>query len=258
MDSTRDTHADTRGPIGQLRTASRSPGALALGALLGGFVPIASALTAHYGRLLEYRSDGLHVGPWLEPRWAIVFGGLAFSAKSVYQWSKAAFCGDVLKAAGFVALLECTLLLAPLPELQCAAAAYLILINMLSAGSALAGVDRAQTERLSSTAAVYPTVDTALSEGQTALLTALPEPMSEPLALPSEVSAPVSDAATEHVSDYDRAVRAVTEAGEVSLPRIRAAVSCGNSKAVRLMRELEQNGVVSAPDSSGRRTVLAD
>jgi hypothetical protein len=206
------THA--LGPLAQLRAARRSPGALALGALLGGFVPIASALTAHYGRLLVYEADGLHVATWCEPRWIVVVGGLGFSAKSVYHWTLAAFSGDRLKAGAFVALLECTLLLAPLVELQCAAALYLVLINMLSAGSALALRDQSDTF--------------------TPALAPLPQVRS----LTAEVSgdASLSDPTDDEL--YERALAHVRSGGRASGRALRLALGCGTTKAGELAKRL--------------------
>jgi len=227
MDS---THPATLGPIAQLRAATRNPGALALGALLGGFVPVASALTAHYGRLLVYAADGLHVGTWADPRWIVVVGGLGFSAKSVYQWTWTAFRRDRFKAAGFVALLECTLLLAPLPELQCAAAAYLILINMLSAGDALASQDREDVRAVATPEPPQATVVRQLTQAPVA-----PEVPSAP-----RLPAPVETEPTEPTDDalYAAALEHVRQGGAPSVRALRDALGCSQRKAMELARQL--------------------
>ena len=75
-----------------------------LGVIVGGFVPFAVWATAHFA--VSVTSDvwaTLTQIPAL-----LVAGGLLYSAKTVFQWVKAAY-GDPWKALGFVVLLEGTL-----------------------------------------------------------------------------------------------------------------------------------------------------
>lgn len=143
------------GPLEQLRHAAQSPAALTLGALIGAFVPCSTFLVVHVGQLLSV--DGLHVtaAPVNHPGWALVAGGLAFSATTVYRWGCSAFRPSVgelsvlellythCKALGFVLLVEGVLLLSPNPELRYVALGLLVLINALGTGAALALRDHA-------------------------------------------------------------------------------------------------------------------
>lgn len=114
--------------VAQVRSAVGSPIALALGCILGGFVPLASYVLAH-----------LPAPAWY--LWALVAGGLLFSAKTVYQWGAAAFA-DAWKAGGFVLLLEGVMTYAPVPWLALSALGVLVGINAIATGCALAGVER--------------------------------------------------------------------------------------------------------------------
>ena len=69
-----------------------------MGFLLGGFVPIASYVVAHYevSRTVEV---------WAQLSSYLVLGGLVYSATTVYAWGTMAFRSGV-KATGFVVLLE--------------------------------------------------------------------------------------------------------------------------------------------------------
>jgi hypothetical protein len=98
--------------------------------LLGGFVPLASYVLAH-GEV--DRGQPLY----LQVPVALVLGGLLFSARTVYQWAKAAF-GDGAKAAGFVVLAEGILTLSHTHWLALAALAYLVSINGVATGVRLA------------------------------------------------------------------------------------------------------------------------
>lgn len=111
------------GVVQQVREAlkRRNRLAAALGFLLGGFVPVASFVVAH-GELDAARSL------WLQPGTALVLGGLLFSAKTVYSWSKLAF-GESSKALGFVVLLEGVMILAKTGWLGAAALGLLVGIN---------------------------------------------------------------------------------------------------------------------------------
>jgi len=122
------------GPLGvvdQVRVAF-SPEhrlAAAVGFLLAALVPVAVYTVAHH-----------EVDPgqplWAQPKVALVLGGLAFSAKTVYQWARQAF-DDWVKAVGFVVLLEGIMVCSSTRWLALAALAYLVLINGAATGCQL-------------------------------------------------------------------------------------------------------------------------
>lgn len=69
----------------------------------------------------------------MQPLLLMVVGGLVFSAKTVYEWTRTAFhCR--YKAVGFVVLLEGVMVLASSQWLTIAALVYLIVINGIGTG----------------------------------------------------------------------------------------------------------------------------
>lgn len=121
----------SQGVIDQLRRGfSSSWLAATVGGLLGAFVPVAVWWLVHHD---------LSEGVW-KPALALVLGGLAFSAKTVYQWTREAFaCG--WKAAGFTLLIEGVLTFAESPWLSVVALGYLAVVNAAATASTLAAVD---------------------------------------------------------------------------------------------------------------------
>lgn len=123
-----------RAPLGvvdQVRAAFHPRARLAtlLGCLLGGFVPLASYVVAH----AEIGgSDVAHTVVAV----VLVAGGLLFSARSVYGWSRLAFQSPA-KAFGFVVLTEGVMVVSRTPWLGLTALAVLIAINGISAGCTL-------------------------------------------------------------------------------------------------------------------------
>jgi hypothetical protein len=116
------------GVVDQVTAAFRRRTILAtvLGFALGGFVPLASYVVAHY----EIDHE---VALYQQIATLIVLGGLAYSAKTVYTWGKLAFRAPV-KAAGFVVLVEGVMVFAHTQWLAIAALAYLMAINGLATG----------------------------------------------------------------------------------------------------------------------------
>jgi hypothetical protein len=114
------------GVVDQVRLALKARNRLAasLGAVLGGFVPIASYTLAH-GEI-----DASHPLYAQLPAWLVV-GALLFSARSVYAWGRQAF-GEAVKALGFVVLLEGVLVASQTPWLSCAALAILVAVNAVA------------------------------------------------------------------------------------------------------------------------------
>jgi hypothetical protein len=109
--------------IAQVRYAIKPSNRLAaiVGWLLGGFVPLACFFVAHY----ELRADA----PLYSQRsFYLVLGGLVYSARTVWQWGMVAF-QNVLKATGFVILLEGVMVMSHIAWLSIAALVYLMAIN---------------------------------------------------------------------------------------------------------------------------------
>jgi hypothetical protein len=103
----------------------RNRAAAYLGAALGGGVPAATYQLAHHE---------LARGPVV---WALVAGGLLFSALTVVRWATSAF-GSPVKAFGFTVLLEGVLLYSSTTWLSIAALLYLVFINAVATGVRLA------------------------------------------------------------------------------------------------------------------------
>ncbi len=118
------------GVVAQVRLAFRPKARLAtvLGALLGGFVPLASYTVAHQEANFDTLRGWIAVG--------LVLGGLVFSAKTVREWGELAF-HDGRKALGFVVLMEGVATLSQTPWLALAALSYLVGINAVATGCTL-------------------------------------------------------------------------------------------------------------------------
>ncbi|WP_313919762.1 DNA translocase FtsK 4TM domain-containing protein [Tahibacter sp.] len=71
--------------------------------------------------------------------------------------------------------------------------------------------------------------------------------------LPEEISEGNSD----YDELYDQAVRIVTESRRASISGVQRRLKVGYNRAARLVELMEQQGVVSAPEHNGNRTVLA-
>lgn len=130
----RKSRSRTNKPLGvveQVRAALHPRARLAtlLGALLGGFVPVASYVIAHQE---IPQADGLRLATLI----LLAAGGLLFSAKSVYGWSKLAFQSGG-KSLGFCTLVEGVMIISKTPWLALAALGVLISINAISAGCTL-------------------------------------------------------------------------------------------------------------------------
>jgi DNA segregation ATPase FtsK/SpoIIIE, S-DNA-T family len=71
--------------------------------------------------------------------------------------------------------------------------------------------------------------------------------------LPEEISEGNAD----YDELYDQAVRIVTESRRASISGVQRRLKIGYNRAARLVELMEQQGVVSAPEHNGNRTVLA-
>jgi hypothetical protein len=120
-----------RGVVAQCRAAFARGNRLAaaVGLAIGGFVPVATYLVAHAVRW--------ELSPVVVLAAVLALGGLAFSAPTVFDWTREAFGGRgsrlaVVKAGGFVVLLEGVMVCARglgLEILGLVALAYLVLVN---------------------------------------------------------------------------------------------------------------------------------
>lgn len=99
------------------------------GGWLGGIVPFAVYLTAHYSVSKTINISGMEVsGAWL---WILVIAGLIYSATTVFNWGVSAFSSKA-KAFGFVVLLEGVLTFSPEHGLSIAALVTMMLINAVA------------------------------------------------------------------------------------------------------------------------------
>jgi hypothetical protein len=116
------------GVVGQVRLAfaAKNRLATALGALLGGAVPVGSYQLAHH-------EIDLSLPLWAQLKVWLVLGGLVFSAITVFSWGKLAY-GSGWKAAGFAVILEGVLLTSTTPWLAAGALVYLVAINAVATG----------------------------------------------------------------------------------------------------------------------------
>lgn len=120
------------GPVDQVRVAFRRKNRLAaaMGALLGGIIPLASHVVAH-GEIDKDGSLFTQLGTYF------VLAALLYSAKTVYQWGKVAF-RDGTKAFGFVVLMEGIMVASRTGWLSVAALVYLMVINAVATACTLA------------------------------------------------------------------------------------------------------------------------
>jgi len=121
------------------KPAPSTLGAKVAGAVLGGFVPLASAALSHCEIV---SADGFSLGNVVAV--CLVLGALAYSFPSVYQLTRKAF-GCPYKAAGFTILLE-GMYTVPTHSTAGAAAAIgalalLVVINAVKAARTLAKSD---------------------------------------------------------------------------------------------------------------------
>lgn len=125
------TKTETVSVIEQARVSLGNPVALTIGSVLGGVVSLAAFVIVH----LE------HPAFW-SLKTLFVAGALAFSAKSVYQWTSKAF-QDPMKAVGWTVLVEGCMLVSDTHWLNYLMLGLLVSINAMAAGCNLAMQDKA-------------------------------------------------------------------------------------------------------------------
>lgn len=119
------------GVVQQVKKACQRKNRLAtvIGFLIGGFVPFAIYFTAHKAGF-AWANAAHSSAPTL------VFGGLIYSAQTIYQWAKMAF-DNALKSVGFCVLLEGVMVTSQIHWLAIVALCYLVAINGIATGCVL-------------------------------------------------------------------------------------------------------------------------
>ena len=170
-----------RGPmiLKEVRAAAGNKTALIGGILLGGFIPFSVYWLMHREAPTSVPLCELAGHPVAFAH-LLVLGGLAYSAKTVYQWGRAVFA-DRFKAVGFTLLVEGILTFGHSDCLIFPALGILILINGISATSRLAETDLkpVPTRPLRPARGVVHR-----SERVEVPPVSLPEPAQQPAALP--------------------------------------------------------------------------
>lgn len=123
---------ETSGIVKQVKTAIKPQHRLAtcLGFMLGGLVPTTTYMISHY-EITWDKPIYFQVSSFL------VLGGLLYSATTVFSWGLLAF-GHWIKALGFVILTEGTLVMSHITWLSLCSLGYLVAINGVATGCALA------------------------------------------------------------------------------------------------------------------------
>lgn len=119
------------GVVDQVREACKAKNRLAaaLGAVIGGFVPVGSYVLSH--------SETTDAPIYTQVVAYFVFGLLVFSARSVYAMGRSAF-GECTKAVGFTVGVEGIMIVSKTPALSMSALAILVGINAVSVACNLA------------------------------------------------------------------------------------------------------------------------
>jgi hypothetical protein len=125
----------------QLRLLSTNYKLFGVGAIVGGFVPVAVfVLSNHLGGPEHDLVSAFLVKEKLLNNSiiaALILAGCVFSAKSVYGWGASAFVHDRWKAVGFCVLIEGVMVFSPVELLHWLAGTFLLAINAIATGSNL-------------------------------------------------------------------------------------------------------------------------
>lgn len=227
------------GPIAEIRNSFSSPAALAVGSAIGGAAPLVNYSTVHYGRLIWFEQNVLHFAGW-SPLWILVAGSFGLSSKSVFLWGRNTF-GDAWSAAALVAMLEGTLLLAPLEEMKVSALVFLVLLNAAAYGSTLARRDKEDRARDAAKSAVG-------QQGVEEL-----EGVSLLNAERAQVGATEPDSAKVVPVDlYNRAIEVARKSPSLSAESLRRSLKVRQPAAAALLAQLANDGVVGDVDPADR------
>jgi len=120
--------------LDQISRMRKHPGVACLGFALGGFIPIATYVVAHFET------------PARPEMWLVVAGGLVFSPLTVWEQARYWFASPY-KASGFVLVLEGVMVSSATLALSVAALSILATVNGLSVGYALIGQSRVHATR---------------------------------------------------------------------------------------------------------------
>lgn len=145
----RQVYPRVKGPmiLKEVRAAATNKVALLGGIVLGGFIPFSVYWLMHQEAPTSTSICELAGRPIVFAH-LLVLGGLAYSAKTVYQWGRAVFA-DRFKAVGFTLLVEGILTFGHSNCLIFPALGILVLINGIAATSRLAETDaRVPVQRL--------------------------------------------------------------------------------------------------------------
>lgn len=125
--------------IEQVRMALCRENALSMvcGAILGGFIPIATFLIVHHDLPLIDLNGPILSTIFRLLEVLLVIGGLVFSAKTCVAWTSQAF-QDRVKAIAWVVLLEGVMILSPIHHLSMVGLGLLVAINGIATGCNLA------------------------------------------------------------------------------------------------------------------------
>lgn len=250
------------GPIAEIRHATESPVALAVGGLFGAGAPLVNYFTVHLGNLVWFDEVQKQVHVTLQsPLWFLVAGSFALSSKSVYRWARNTF-GDIVSAIGTVAMLEGTLIFAPHLAMGVSALVALVAINAAAYGSALGlrdQQDKAMDEAGESAVSLEEQGEQQqLQEVRGASLpgTRSPKALPRPTAARKSSSKPTT--ASDPEALYAQAVKVVRGFSSVSTETLRESLGVRQPTAAALMARLEQDGIVGTPNPSdySRRPVL--
>lgn len=232
-------------PIDQLRVAIRAPGALALGAALGGLIPYTVYDTVHSGYSLSWQDLPVLRDP-TSPGTVMVGCGLIFSAKTVYLWASAAF-GDRVKAAAFVGIAEMSLLFSRNPVLARCILGGIIAINAIAAGCQLATRRRSDHSGNINDSDMVGSTQAELRQPSAAALAAPPVPSLPEHAQPIAAVVPLDEEAL-----YDQAVAWVATQDWVSVTSLRKGVGGRTDRSSRFIDRMERDGIVGPQDPRQR------
>ena len=86
----------------------------------------------------------------------------------------------------------------------------------------------------------------------------VPEYITEITELPPDDDAPSGGKVSENSSLYDEAVNLILKDRKVSISYVQRRLSIGYNKAATLIEQMEDEGLISPPDRSGKRQILTN
>lgn len=234
-------------PIAEFRGAFKDPLAGLLGACIGGWVPLATSIEAHS----ELFPRGVTLDNIAKPSAFLVLGGLVYSAKTVWQWGRAAF-NDPLKATGFVLLLEGVMVFSSERWLSTSALVYLVTIN------AIATASRLGFRESGSSGGVAPAMEAVVSSTSLAVPPqALPRACRGQTLRRPRVAVTLGLRESDSEAKYRQALEYVTATRRCSKSELKRQLKIGWTTADAIVKRLEEEGAVTTADKDGSREVAA-